>query len=157
MTIHPDGPMAAQLVAPMGTEPAAPMVTSFDNGTMRDGQSPCDGMQLLSVPTDRATMFGAPDVGVVSRAPDARLVSRAPDVGVVTRDPDVGAVSRAPDMGADSSADSRAPDVGADSRAPDMGSVFRVSQTNYEETSEFCSIVRDGKFECIYFPFLKLF
>jgi hypothetical protein len=132
MTIHPDGPMAAQLVGQMGTELGPPMVKSFDNGTMRDSQSLCDGMQLLSVQTDRATISVAPDVGVVSRAPDMGADSSAPDVGADSRAPDVGA-------------DSPAPDVGADSRAPDMGSVFRVSQTNFEETSEFCSTVRDGK------------
>ncbi len=114
MTIHPDGLMAAQLVAPIGTEPAAPMVASFDNGTVKDGQSPCDGRQLLSVQTDLATSSEAPDVGVVSRASDVGTVFRAPDVG-------------------------------ADSRAPDVETVFRVSQTNFEETSEFCSAVRDGK------------
>jgi hypothetical protein len=132
MTIHPDGPMAAQLVAPIGTEPAAPMVASFDNETMRDGQSPYEGMHLLSVQTDRATISGAPDVGVVARAPDMGAVSRVPDVEAFSRVLDVEAFSRTPDLG-------------ADSRAPDMGIVFGVSQTNYEETSEFCSTVRDGK------------
>ncbi len=154
MTIHPDGPMAAQLVAPIGTEPAAPMVTSFDNGTMRDGQSPCDVRHLLTVQTEHeisrsadrvtftekmaATIFGAPDVGLVSRAPDVGADSRAPDVEVVPPAPDVEADSRAPFVGADFPA----PDVRADSRAPDMGAVCRK---NYEETSEFCSAVRDGK------------
>jgi hypothetical protein len=141
MTIHPEGPMAAQLIAPMGTEPAAPMVTSFDNGTVRDGQSPCDGMQLLPVQTDCETISGAPDVGLVSRATDVGAVPRAPDVGACSRVPDVGAVSPAPDVGAHY----RAPDVGAHSRTPDKGAVPRVSETNYEEISEFCSAVRDGK------------
>jgi hypothetical protein len=129
--------MAAQLVAPIGTEPAAPMLTSFDYRTMRDGQTSCDGMHLLSV----QTISGAPDVGVVSRAPDVGACSRVPDVGADSRAPGMGAVSPVLDV----EAFSRTPDVGADSRAPDVGAVFRISQTNFEETSEFCSTVRDGK------------
>jgi hypothetical protein len=140
MTIHPDGPMAApQLVAPMGTEQAAPMVTSFDNGTMRDGQSPCDGRHLLTVQTEHEISRSADGVTFTEKM--AATIFGAPDVGLVSRAPDVGADSRAPGV----VAVSPAPDVRADSRAPDVGSVFRVSQTNYEETSEFCSTVRDGK------------
>jgi hypothetical protein len=148
ITIHPDGPMAAQLGAPMAP---APIVTSFNNGTMKDGQSPCDRMHLLSVQTDYEISRSADRVTSTEKM--AATISGAPDLGVVSRDPDMGAVSRAPDveevhevpLAPDVEAGSPAPDVGADSRAPDMGSVFRVSQTNYEETSEFCSTVRNGK------------